>query len=78
MPKPYPITHPRPGQTKPLPLTVDGTTKEDTLQGDGPLAPFYVFDQNNQANVLGPFKSRKDAVVAARAFAKQHGLEVAE
>ncbi len=77
---PYQITHPRPGQTTPDPICVDGETQADgngTLQGDGQFPPFYVFDPNKQANVAGPFKTRKAGNRAARAYAKANGLTVA-
>jgi hypothetical protein len=71
---PYPIRCPLPGQTSPLPLTIDGTTEENTLGGDGARAPFFVFDQNNQENVRGPFRFRWLAVLSARRYARKHGL----
>lgn len=74
----YPIRYPLPGQTKPAPLTIDGTMDDGfTLDGDGTRAPFYVFDQNNQDYVGGPFRFRWIAVLSARRFARRNGLEVA-
>lgn len=74
--KTYPITCPIAGQTKPLPLTVDGINSDGALDGDGTSAPFYVFDQNNQKHVCGPYRSRWMAVLSARCFALRNGLEV--
>ena len=73
----YPIKYPLPGQTQPLPLIIDGTCDDGTQQGDGANAPWFVFDQNNQCNVAGPFRFRFHARLAANAFALKHGLEVA-
>jgi hypothetical protein len=43
-------------------LHVDGTHEKDgTLQGDGTLAPFWIFDDNKQENIAGPFDTRVEA-----------------
>lgn len=73
----YPVTCALSGQTSPLPFTVDGHTHaspDSDLQGDGQFPPFYVFDQNNQKNIAGPFQSRNRAEQERVALSVKHGV----
>lgn len=45
-------------------LHIDGTDESGALSGDANNAPFYVFDEQKQLWVAGPFRYRFLAVLA--------------
>jgi len=60
-----------------LPFSVDGRlfdNENSDLQGDGQFPPFYVFDQNKQTNIAGPFPTRERAEQERVALSSKQGV----